>query len=71
MTQIAVVLLEQQFSWELDVSLPNAGRPGAPSQALEGCALLGSYLWGGFIKVTDCFHSSQFPVPVLAYKHRR
>lgn len=30
-----------------------------------------AYLWRGLSNFTDCFHSSQLPVPILAHKHRR
>jgi len=41
-----------------------------PAPAALSQASLDAYLWGGFIEVTDRFHSSQLPVPILAYKHR-
>lgn len=42
------------------------GQESSPEH--PGCPWLGSYLWGGFTEVTDCFHTSQLPVPILTHK---
>lgn len=79
---VVMVSSKERFRSELEVSpvhlrvsSNNWKDPGhrihrRAALAGPGCAVLGSYLGGGFVEVTDCFHSSQLPVPILAYKHR-